>query len=366
MTFDFLFLLSLFLLTAQSKTTTTTLAIIGDFGVDNTNEGAVASLIRRWDDAARLDGVLTVGDNNYPNGAQSTVEANVGKYYSYFMYPYKSYKTPPLYKGAPDTINRFYPATGNHDWGDGLKNYLDYYAGIKTADGTPQYFYVRNFNTMVDVFFLDSMNNMPAQGTWLQTRLSQSKAPWKIVLVHHPPYSSGQHGNTASTQLPYWAWGAHVVISGHDHNYERIFKRQGTCPAFPYIVNGLGGVGIRAISRTEPGSVFKYTQKYGAQLVTATPTQIKLEFITTDNVVQDSLILTKDASDPCGFSTFKSFDPNTALPPPPPARKLAMPPPRRSISPPQQQQEWPNWPRGPSWPNYPRWPNWPAARSAPR
>lgn len=348
----------------------TRLAVIGDFGQDNNNEAAVASMIRNWDDANRLDAVLTVGDNNYPSGSQSTVEGSVGKYYSYFMYPYKSYKNPPLYKGAPDSINRFFPATGNHDWMDGLNNYLDYYAGIKAPDGTPQHYYVKQFGP-VGIFILDSMYpNLQQQNTWLQQQLSQSTAAWKLVLFHHPPYSSGDHGNTQNMQQPYFAWGAHAVINGHDHDYERISKPLDTCSHFPYMINGMGGAGTRAFPRLEQGSIIRYTSKYGAQLILGTPQQIQFQFISSDNIVQDTLVLTKDNTDSCRFVTNVAFGAiNVQIPvkvssqPPPPPRKLLVNPP-----PPTQwnQDQWPNWPNWPRGPNAPRWPNWPNWPNQPR
>lgn len=330
----------------------TRLAVIGDFGANNNNEAAVASMIRRWDTESRLDAVLTVGDNNYPKGSQSTVENNVGKYYSFFMYPYKSYQNPPLYQGAPDNVNRFFPATGNHDWGDGLRNYLDYYAGIRAPDGTPQQYYTRRFGE-VEVFFLDSMfKNMQQQYQWLQTSLSQSSAAWKIVICHHPPYTSGNHGNTRNMQLPYAAWGAHLVLSGHDHNYERLSKQTDQCPTFPYIVNGLGGASIRAIPRQEQGSQFRYSSKYGAMLITATRSQLQAQFYSSDNVVQDSITLTKSNTNPCGFITNVAFGSVQAPAQPKVSTQRPPPPPRRMSS-------WPDWPQGPSAPGWPAWPNWP-------
>jgi hypothetical protein len=45
-----------------------------------------------------------------------------------------------------------------------------------------------------------------------------------IVYWHHPMYSSGEHGNTASVAPLYQAaydGGADVLLVGHDHHYER-------------------------------------------------------------------------------------------------------------------------------------------------
>lgn len=88
---------------------------------------------------------------------------------------------------------------------------------------------------------------------WLQDALGNSTAPWKVVMLHHAPFSSGtSHGSNPRTQWPFQTWGADVVLSGHDHLYERILKNGG----FPYFVNGLGGASIygfgSAISGQQP------------------------------------------------------------------------------------------------------------------
>lgn len=76
-----------------------------------------------------------------------------------------------------------------------------------------------------------------------QTQLAASTATWKLVMLHHSPFSSGSnHGSIARLQWPYQTWGADAVLSGHDHLYERILAGSG----FPYMVNGLGGASILA------------------------------------------------------------------------------------------------------------------------
>src|SRR5690348_16444220 len=84
------------------------LAIIGDFSSDvqTAPTRAVSNLVKSWSP----DAVVTVGDNNYPDGAASTIDANVGQWYGQFISPYKgSYGT-----GSADGVNHFWPALGNH------------------------------------------------------------------------------------------------------------------------------------------------------------------------------------------------------------------------------------------------------------
>ena len=61
--------------------------------------------------------------------------------------------------------------------------------------------------------------------SWLDNDLSSTTKPWKVVTLHHPAYSSGNHGNTPRVDeylVPIFEKN-HVdfVFNGHDHDYER-------------------------------------------------------------------------------------------------------------------------------------------------
>jgi hypothetical protein len=259
----------------------TRLAVIGDYGMNNTPEAEVAALVHSWNP----DLVITVGDNNYPSGETSTIDANIGQFYLRYIYPYSgTYGT----SAAP---NRFYPALGNHDWvTPNGQPYLDYFA----LPGNERYYTVTA--GPVDLFALDSDTREPdgvgqssAQALWLQTALTNSVAPWKIVYMHHPPYSSSSvHGPTEYMQWPYAAWGADVVLAGHDHTYERL-----SVGGFPYLVVGTGGAGLYAFGTPIAGSLVRYNADYGALLITATPQAITYQFITRAGEVIDTFTQTK-------------------------------------------------------------------------
>src|SRR5437764_3914127 len=126
------------------------LAIIGDFSSDVQTAPTrdVANLVKSWSP----DAVVTVGDNNYPDGAASTIDANVGQWYQQYIAPYKgTYGT-----GSPDGVNRFWPALGNHDWNTtGAKPFLDYF----TLPGNERYYTVTQGN--VGIFVVDSESQEP-------------------------------------------------------------------------------------------------------------------------------------------------------------------------------------------------------------
>src|SRR5581483_7966386 len=58
-------------------------AVIGDFSsnLQTPPTRDVANLVKGWNP----DFVATVGDNNYPDGAASTIDSNVGQWYHQFI-----------------------------------------------------------------------------------------------------------------------------------------------------------------------------------------------------------------------------------------------------------------------------------------
>jgi predicted phosphodiesterase len=81
-----------------------------------------------------------------------------------------------------------------------------------------------------------------------------------VMAMHYPPYSSGEHGSNADVQGPISSLarrhGVELVLTGHDHNYERTEPIEGTT----YVVTGSSGAPIRPLrpswftaqARTEP------------------------------------------------------------------------------------------------------------------
>jgi hypothetical protein len=255
-------------------------AVIGDYGGGGAPEADVASLVASW----QPDLVITLGDNNYPDGASETIDANIGQFYRAYIFPYQGDY------GEGAEVNSFFPTLGNHDWTtDNAQPYLDYF----TLPGNERYY---DFTWGgVHFFALDSDSREPdgvgmssAQAAWLQAGLANSAAPWKIVYMHHPPYSSGLHGSVDWTRWPYQEWGADAVLSGHDHTYERLL-----IDGFPYFINGLGGGAIYYFVNILEGSQLRYNDDYGAMLVEADPSQITFQFITRQGVLVDTYTIEK-------------------------------------------------------------------------
>lgn len=122
-------------------------------------------------------------------------------------------------------------AIGNHD--EDLRHSDEGSAEIEAELrmlGTPGRYYTSRHGP-VDFFYLDSSvpglfgDVGPAQLAWLDDALSSSTNQWKVVALHHPLYSSGEHGSTpglADALEPVLTRHAvDLVLAGHDHHYER-------------------------------------------------------------------------------------------------------------------------------------------------
>lgn len=257
-------------------------AVIGDFSIDNgaAPETAVSNLVKSWNPSF----VVTVGDNNYPNGAASTIDANIGQFYQQYIFPYKGSFGP----GSPDGVNHFFPALGNHDWvASGATPYLNYF----TLPGNERYYTTQVGN--VGIFVVDSDPSEPdgntatsVQGKWLQGALAASTAQYKLVFFHHPPFTSGGIGDSAWMDWPFAQWGATAVFSGHEHDYERLTEH-----GIPYFVDGLGGESITGFKTPVPGSQVRYAGNYGGMLLDASSTSITFQFINISGTVIDSFTL---------------------------------------------------------------------------
>jgi len=97
---------------------------------------------------------------------------------------------------------------------------------------------------------------------WLQHDLETTTSPCILAAWHHPRWSSGLHGSDATFD-PFWqllaAHGADVVLSGHDHDYERFAPKQGVTE----FVVGTGGRSHYPMPQTIEGSAAHDTEDFG-------------------------------------------------------------------------------------------------------
>jgi predicted phosphodiesterase len=261
--------------------------VIGDYGDDSEHEKQVAALI----DKQHPEFIITMGDNNYRDGCWDTIDKNIGKYYSNYIGNYKG----EYGRGAKE--NRFFPSLGNHDWNaygkcmyKGELPYLSYF----TLPGNSRYYDFKKGS--IHFFALDSDGHEPdgnkidsKQYAWLKENLKQSDACFKVVYFHHAAYSSGAHGSNKAMQWKYEKLGADVVLSGHDHHYERIVH-----DGMTYIVNGVGGAELRKIKEKIHGSQFDYAEMNGYMMGVVDENRLSFAFYNLKNEVKDRFAITKN------------------------------------------------------------------------
>jgi tartrate-resistant acid phosphatase type 5 len=252
-------------------------AVIGDYGVAGQPEADVANMVKSWNP----DFIVTTGDNNQ-SGKTHEMDDNIGQYYHEFIFNYTGNY------GAGSTTRRFFPSIGNHDWaGDGVKSYLQYF---NLRENQRYYDFLQG---PVHFFMLDSDQKEPdgvtvrsEQANWLRKGLAASTSSYNVVVLHHPPYSSGWHGSTGYIQWPFKEWGADVILSGHDHLYERL-----SVNGLPFFVNGLGGDEIYRFESVLPESIVRFNLDHGAMRVEATERYMKFQMITRSGLLVDEHVI---------------------------------------------------------------------------
>ncbi|HMI85671.1 MAG TPA: metallophosphoesterase [Polyangiaceae bacterium] len=254
-------------------------AVFGDYGMASTDEARVSNLVHSWDP----DFVITTGDNNY-TGLSDGIDGVIGRYYSDFIGNYGG-----VY-GSGSQTTRFWPSPGNHDWDVAdLTPYIDYF----TLPGNERYYDIGL--GLVHLFAVDSDPREPdgttadsVQARWLQASLARSTSCFNVVYFHHPAYSSGPHGSSFEMRWPFEAWGADVVLAGHDHVYERFEVGQ-----IPYFTVGLGGGSPYTFVTTVPESRAQFNSDFGAMLVTANRRGMLFEFFDANGALVESFLSSK-------------------------------------------------------------------------
>jgi tartrate-resistant acid phosphatase type 5 len=264
-------------------------AVIGDYGVDTADEMSVAKLVKSWGPHY----LITVGDNNYPSGEPATIDLNIGQYFSTYIGGYTG-------KYGPGSVdNHFWPCLGNHDWYSttGAQPYLDYFP---TLPGNRRYYdvavgSVHFFSVDSDPHEPDGIDAASVQARWLKDALAASHECFNIVYFHHPAYSSGDPQFTEPRmRWPFGAWGADLVLTGHQHQYERL-----AVDGLTYVVDGLGGALNRfPFAATHPGSLVRYSEQFGALRVDVYDGRLAFTFHNTHGDVVDRFDVTRDCAVP--------------------------------------------------------------------
>lgn len=204
-------------LTVPNKPDSVRFAAFGDMGTGGKEQYETGKEMDIVHGIFKFDFVVMLGDNIYG-----------GKTPQDFKRKFEDVYRPLLDQGV-----KFYASLGNHD-DPNERFYKPFNMNGKR--------YYKIADKGVELYALDSTYMDPVQLQWLARELSASTARWKMCFFHHPLYSDARfHG--ADTDLRsqlepmFQQYGVSVVLSGHEHVYERVKPHGGIY----YFVSGSGG-----------------------------------------------------------------------------------------------------------------------------
>ena len=175
------------------------------------------------------------------------------------------------------------PVPGNHEYlTSGAAGYFQYFNNI------PEY-YVYSLGSW-RIYALNSEIDVSAnspQITWLQADLAANPSQCVLAYWHSPRWSSGStHGSSLAMQTLWqilFEAGAELVITGHEHNYERFAEMNATgapfSPGLRQIVIGTGGKSHYEFGTILPTSQVRNSSAFGVLKLTLRTTGYDWQFV---------------------------------------------------------------------------------------
>ncbi|MBF0500599.1 MAG: metallophosphoesterase [Candidatus Riflebacteria bacterium] len=176
----------------------------------------------------------------------------------------------------------FMACLGNHE-----KNSPIFYRMFQnplSVGGQSLGYYSFKFGTALFIV-LNSESDPSPQAAFLEKTLQNAVAeniPWKFVLWHQTPFSSGSHGgnvNLANLWVPIMEkYGVTCGFYGHDHLYEHSIKN-----GYHHVTTGGGGAPLYAVTRNPNPYSKTAISKLHFLLVNVTPKKVSITAIGTDD-----------------------------------------------------------------------------------
>jgi MYXO-CTERM domain-containing protein len=211
------------------------------------------------------------------------------------------------------SLKPLFPVIGNHDEEDGDATLFYNHFVTNPGIGVPEAYYSWDYGNShfivldgfvyVDKWYVCALAGKlydcfkPAQLNWLKQDLQAASADPAIehifIFIHEGPYSS-KPGRSGSEQmralLPLFkASGVSLIISGHDHYYERGVSGNN----IPYMITGGGGAPLYATGAPSPAphTVAVNAVKYHYAVIDVQGPQIKVLVKTPDGKQLDQYTL---------------------------------------------------------------------------
>jgi hypothetical protein len=230
-------------------------------------------------DTVNPDAVLLLGDIVYGSGSPSE-----------FAYDYE----PTWGRHKAKT----YPAPGNHDHQtpelSGYCNYFGEAAHCQPGGYSYYSFELGNWHIIAldsgcssTAGCADPMAAGSPMRAWLTADLAANTKPCTLVYYHHPRFSSGPYQSdprSAGVFTELYNAGVELVLTGHEHDYERFAPQNPEGVADPVagirqFVVGTGGIALRPFSTVQPNSEVREASTHGVLKLTLRESSYDWEFL---------------------------------------------------------------------------------------
>ncbi len=218
--------------------------------------------------ASAPNAFFTLGDNQYQAGALAEFQ--------------KAYH--PTF-GRLKAITR--PTIGNHEYE--TPNAAGYFTYFGTAAGHPTRGYYSHDVGAWHIITLNSERDFAADGqqlAWLKADLAAHPNRCTLAITHKPRFSSRNHPYYPQFQPLFdtlRAAKAELLLSGHDHHYERFAPQTGSGAAsadgLTQIVVGTGGHSLYRATTLVPNSLVHSGDGFGWLRLTLHPGAADLEYV---------------------------------------------------------------------------------------
>jgi hypothetical protein len=224
-----------------------------------------ANMIFRSTTMARIPPslVLMLGDGAYPDGTLDDYQTKYDPFWGRFK---------AITQAAP----------GNHDYEtDNAAGYREYFGFAATE---PLY---RSFDQGGWHFVqYDTEDRTTEQVDWIRQDLAAATGACEIAFGHRPRWSSGVNGSNdrlAGLWDEFVTANVDIVLNGHEHDYERIFR-----DGIREFVVGTGGKSLTGFNTPIPESEFRYNAAYGVLTLSLAASGYSWRFKTLGGTVIDS------------------------------------------------------------------------------
>ncbi len=325
---------------------TTRFWITGDAGTGIQEQMDVMNSFLNYSNQIPYHTWISLGDNAYPDGMDSSYQNNF-----FNVYQAGLTKCVPLF---PIPGEREY----NEDSLNRASNNIDYFSIFSLPESgftsginsnTSHYYSFDKGNvhfSMLNSYGLDSLgtsivDSLNAQKIWLEQDLSNSSAKWKIVAIHHPPYSKGSFDSDTDTLMSaireqlnpiFEQYNVDLVLGAHSNSYERSFflkghfansssfdstsivqpgngTYDGTLNSCAYVkatendsgtvyvvLGSSGSVGTVSPTWPHPAMVHSDSIRSGSLIIEVINNRLDVVFLTSDSIVHDRFTFFKDVN----------------------------------------------------------------------